>query len=212
MSLVPTGQPDEILLNASLRAPRNPARRQRALALAADRAAAKAAAKPQEKAARKPLGTTRTEPQKGCQAKPQPVARTGRARRDPVPAPVPVQEVSAVREDSAVRQLVFLLFLAAIFRAHTPRASTGPGEKMEDVACDVLARHGVSLAEIRGPRRAAALVAVRFEAQYEVRARCRVSASEMGRFFHRDHTSILSATDRWAERNRLPKPWKAGRS
>lgn len=200
--LVITGRADEVLLNASLVTPRNKARTQ-----FLQKKYAKPKVKPQPKPQPVPVAKA---PQKlvPCPQNRFSVLAEGEAvQPNPDqealpphgPAPVPV------RKDSAVRQLVFLLSLAAVCRVQT-----GEGERMEEVACAVLARHGVSLAEVRGPRRARALVRVRFEAQYAVRARCRVSLSEMARFFRRDHTSILSATESWAERNGLPKPWKEG--
>lgn len=62
-----------------------------------------------------------------------------------------------------------------------------------EVLCEeVAARHRVSSEEMRGHCRRAALVEARREA-YELMLRAEFSASEVARFFRRDHTTILFA-------------------
>lgn len=68
-------------------------------------------------------------------------------------------------------------------------------ESVRDIVLEVLERHpGISFEDLLSVRRSANLVEARHEAVYEVfKRRPDLSYPRIGRFFHRDHTSILSA-------------------
>ena len=64
---------------------------------------------------------------------------------------------------------------------------------MKDICLDILQGFpGITLADIKGPRRTRAVVAARQECMYAIYTeRADASFPMMGRYFHRDHTSIL---------------------
>jgi chromosomal replication initiation ATPase DnaA len=62
---------------------------------------------------------------------------------------------------------------------------------------EIADRHGVSFAEIIGPRKHRKVLAARYEAIRTVNREFPAwSTLKMGRFFNRDHTTILSALGR----------------
>lgn len=73
---------------------------------------------------------------------------------------------------------------------------------------DVAARHGFTFHDLVGTGRGSAkLVAARHEAISIVKTECRVSSEKIGVWFgNRDHTTILHAIKRHAERNALALP------
>lgn len=69
------------------------------------------------------------------------------------------------------------------------------------IAIQVADRHGLTLEDLRGPCRRREVAWPRQEAMAAVYANCRVSLPWVGRFFgNRDHTTVLHAIRRVAER------------
>jgi chromosomal replication initiation ATPase DnaA len=69
---------------------------------------------------------------------------------------------------------------------------------------EIADRHGFTFAEIIGPRRHRTLLAARYEAIRAVNKEFPSwSTMKMGRFFNRDHTTILSALGRLSKQGRL---------
>ncbi len=64
---------------------------------------------------------------------------------------------------------------------------------MEAICLNVADRHRISLCEIRGSSRRAELVAARHEAMWRMKRELRLSSTQIGRYFNRDHTSVLHA-------------------
>lgn len=61
---------------------------------------------------------------------------------------------------------------------------------MARVTAAVCMEHGVTMADVRGASRSRRIVAARFEAMFRCRGLGK-SLTEVGRFFSRDHTSVL---------------------
>lgn len=60
------------------------------------------------------------------------------------------------------------------------------------IVADMAAKHGLTLADIRGPGRERKLVMARCEAIRAVRAaRPHLSYPQIGKVFHRDHTTVM---------------------
>lgn len=70
-----------------------------------------------------------------------------------------------------------------------------PRRSMNDIVYEALAKFpGVSMAEIKGPRRIVKIVAARQYAMYLLyKERTDISFPEIGRFFGKDHTTVLHA-------------------
>lgn len=80
-------------------------------------------------------------------------------------------------------------------------ASDGRRSMME-ISYDVLRRHpGVRLEDLAGPRKAQPIVDARFDAIFTIiEERRDLSFSRVGRFFNRDHSSVLKAYHKWVAR------------
>lgn len=78
---------------------------------------------------------------------------------------------------------------------------------MRDIATEVASRHGLLLREITGPDRHKSVCNARFEAMhliYQERwpdGRRVYSLPQIGKFFNRDHTTVLNALKRYRERS-----------
>lgn len=67
-----------------------------------------------------------------------------------------------------------------------------PPPTMREIATDVAQRHGVTLAELRGPCRAYRIAHPRQEAFALIKAAGRQSSPQIGRYFGgRDHSTVL---------------------
>jgi chromosomal replication initiation ATPase DnaA len=68
---------------------------------------------------------------------------------------------------------------------------------MEEIA----ARHGFTIADLKGVRRHPPLIVARHHAMYEVARQCKnLSIVKIGLMFRRDHTTLLAALRRWPEK------------
>ena len=63
-------------------------------------------------------------------------------------------------------------------------------EGMANIAHDIALKHGVSYKDMRGSKRTQHQVKSRYEAMYVMR-QAGFSVSEIGRFFNRDHTTVM---------------------
>jgi chromosomal replication initiation ATPase DnaA len=104
------------------------------------------------------------------------------------------RELERRRKADAEKRLS--LAAVAMYRTIDVRDSKTPVRALIE---RVAAFHGVSFEDILGPRRDRKTVAARFDAIAAVhKARPDLSLPQMGRHFHRDHTSILHALSRRA--------------
>lgn len=77
---------------------------------------------------------------------------------------------------------------------------------MDSVVNPIAKAHGVSVKALLGPARHKSICEVRFEAMWALRqqrnrhGQPRWSLPQIGRFFNRDHTTVLNALRRHAER------------
>jgi hypothetical protein len=78
------------------------------------------------------------------------------------------------------------------------RGKTGPS--MMEIARQVAHAHGVKLEEMLGDRRHAYLIPARQEAMYHMVQEDRWSLPHIGRFFGRDHTTVMWGHARHARR------------
>jgi chromosomal replication initiation ATPase DnaA len=67
---------------------------------------------------------------------------------------------------------------------------------MRQIADAHAAAYGVTLDDLKGPRRDAFMANIRWDAMLEIRRRTKHSLPQIGRFFNRDHTSVLYAIRR----------------
>lgn len=75
-----------------------------------------------------------------------------------------------------------------------------------ELVCEVAARRGVPLDEVISDNRSRRAVEARFEAIYAIKSRNQaLSSPTIGRWFDRDHTSILYAVACHAHRESLPQ-------
>jgi hypothetical protein len=82
----------------------------------------------------------------------------------------------------------------------------GMPEWARQIIEDVSNRRGICPSELAGNSRSRKVVRARNEAIYLVKARKPgLSSPQMGRWFNRDHVSILYALASYSEANRLPK-------
>lgn len=78
---------------------------------------------------------------------------------------------------------------------------------MRDIAIEVAARYGLPLGELTGPARHKSVCAARFEAMHLIyqerwpNGRRVYSLPQIGKFFNRDHTTVLNALKRYRERS-----------
>lgn len=85
------------------------------------------------------------------------------------------------------------------FAIEAPQRACLTGREQIQIIAD---QHGVSIADILGPRKMRNLIAARFDAIVAVYENCRdtkgnrLSYPAIGRLFERDHTSIMSALKR----------------
>jgi len=73
---------------------------------------------------------------------------------------------------------------------------------MRSITADVAKRHGLTVEDLRGPERRQAAVRARHEAMAIIRAQGRFSLPQIGKFFNRDHTTVIHALRRVEERMR----------
>lgn len=96
------------------------------------------------------------------------------------------------------------MMVRSLWRGEVPAPATQPN--MKDIAAEVAARRGVSIAEMKGPVRTRSIAWARQEAMYlmaNVRTpdgSWRYSSPQIGAFFNRDHTTVLFAVAKVAFR------------
>lgn len=80
-------------------------------------------------------------------------------------------------------------------------APTSSRPLVRDIIAKVAKRHRISPHDITGPRRSKRYIAARFEAvRAAADARPDLSLIQIGRFFNRDHTTIINALNKtWTE-------------
>jgi chromosomal replication initiator protein len=71
---------------------------------------------------------------------------------------------------------------------------------MLEIARSVAERHGLTLADLKGPARSPTFARPRQEAMALIRQLTDHSLPKIGGFFNRDHTTVLHACRRHAER------------
>lgn len=82
-----------------------------------------------------------------------------------------------------------------IFVSHTPRQAS------DQIIGEVAAKHGCTGRELRDGAGIHSLRQARYEAMYELRQRTTLSTTQIARKFGlKNHTSVLYATDKHAER------------
>ncbi|WP_332763979.1 helix-turn-helix domain-containing protein [Phenylobacterium sp.] len=75
-----------------------------------------------------------------------------------------------------------------------------PRLTMRTIAFRVAEKHGLTLDDLRSPSRRRPLVVARQEAMHEIRQATTQSLPAIGRFFDRDHTTVIHALERHAAR------------
>lgn len=71
---------------------------------------------------------------------------------------------------------------------------------MAEIAAQVAAERRISVAELKGGRRDAFLAQARQEAMWRMREQDRWTLPQIGRFFNRDHTTVLHGIRAYARR------------
>lgn len=84
-----------------------------------------------------------------------------------------------------------------------PVPNPGDSRNMREIVRDLADSSGVSVAEIMGDSRTRRIAHVRQEAMAQMRATGRYSFPQIGRFFNRDHATVIHACRRVAERHGL---------
>jgi hypothetical protein len=74
--------------------------------------------------------------------------------------------------------------------APKPKPALSPAQL---IIYNIALKHGLTYADIMGKSRQAHIVTARHEAMYELHKTGKYTLSQLGRFMHRDHTTILSA-------------------
>lgn len=64
--------------------------------------------------------------------------------------------------------------------------------RAKSIVAEVAERHGVSVSDIRGPRRLAHFVRARREAALRMRVELGISTIEIGKHLRRDHSTVLN--------------------
>lgn len=78
----------------------------------------------------------------------------------------------------------------------------GPLLPMARITAEVCLMHRVTVAEVRGNSRSRKIIPARFEAMYRCRKELGKSLSELGKFFSRDHTTVMHAIQAYEARMR----------
>lgn len=74
---------------------------------------------------------------------------------------------------------------------------------MKEIARDVAAEHGVTVDQMMAVSRKRPIAQIRQEAMAQIYATGRYSLTQVGRFFNRDHTTVLHACRSVSERQGL---------
>jgi len=101
----------------------------------------------------------------------------------------------AERQIVKLRRKRLLDMWEARFRIRIPHHAS-----MEAIACEVAWRTGVPVWEMQGPLRDTHIKDARHEAMYLCRHEAHCSLTIIGRFFNRDHTTVLHAIRKHAAR------------
>jgi len=75
---------------------------------------------------------------------------------------------------------------------------------MKDIAEQVCSKHGVTLADIRGPARPRRIARARHETFARIRRETAFSLPSIGRWFHKDHTTVLYGARKHETGSRRP--------
>ncbi len=119
----------------------------------------------------------------------------------PPRSPSPVQTLEAMAAQVAMLNQNVSQLSLTIARALVENKLGGP---LREIVEAVSRYFDVSVEKIRGPRRSAVYVTPRWTAIYLGCELTGYSLSRVGRFFHRDHTSVIHALrsiDEWRRRN-----------
>lgn len=210
MVLIPTRDPAEAVLAMTLTTPRTEERRA---------ALAKAAAnhpRTEPKRLTRPIFDPENQPRDQVGKSPEPAPDAAfdieaKADIDPSPPRFSVVEIAtgSVEPETTVSDvglLVFLLQLKAIMDSPDPFFAEPPG--MASVAKEICLRHKIPFSLIRSLQKSKQINAARNEVYYALRARCGRGISEIGKFLHRDHSTVASGSERHAKTHGLPRPWK----
>jgi chromosomal replication initiation ATPase DnaA len=85
-------------------------------------------------------------------------------------------------------------FVLSIWRGHMPAKRA-----WRDVIASTAEDHGLTAADLVGTRRDQRAFRARAEAMHVLRSTTSFSLPQIGRFFNRDHTTVLSALRRHAQ-------------
>lgn len=82
---------------------------------------------------------------------------------------------------------------------HSPKSCFRPhSNKRREIMAIVAYKHRVSVKTIRGDGRYKAMVAARQEAMWMMHEYCRMSLSQIGAFFGRDHTTVIHSLKKFS--------------
>lgn len=81
-------------------------------------------------------------------------------------------------------------------------SNRGSDAQMHRIAQDVAHAHGLRLSDLTGREHAAAYSRPRHEAMWEIRRRTDLSSIRIGRFFNRDHATVLAGCKAHERRQR----------
>lgn len=70
---------------------------------------------------------------------------------------------------------------------------------MRQIATEVAEKHGVRLRDLTGRETGRIYVRARFEAMTRIRDELNFSLPQIGRFFNRDHTTVINALRRYPQ-------------
>lgn len=76
-----------------------------------------------------------------------------------------------------------------------------PGQRMTTIAAAVCDAYEISITDLLGPSRVRRFAWPRQHAMYLMRQTGRFSFPQIGRFFRRDHSTVMAAVRAYAERN-----------
>lgn len=212
MVLIPTKDPAEAVLAMTLTTPRTEARRAalKQTAQTHRRTTPKPPLRPIFDPENQPRGQVGKSPETAPDSAPdQAFDIEKKADIDPPIPEEPVTETEPVKDavtPVSVELLVFLLQLKAIMEASDPMFAEPPS--MESVSKEICFRHKIPFSLIRSKQKSKQINAARNEVYYALRARCGIGISEIGKFLHRDHSTVASGSERHAETHGLPRPWK----
>lgn len=143
--------------------------------------------------------------QKAATVEPTPIAnvvKVGRREHTPRP-PKPMWMTQPIAFDEHVVAYRVILSIASLEIAADEAGSFATRKSIPEIVLEVLQSHpGITVADLKGPRRGVPVVRARMEAIYAVRTqRPDMSLPAIGRWFGgRDHTTVLHSVRKMEEK------------